>query len=226
VAGSEVIETRPIKQDSLARRRHWCVNDACGLRWTTYEKNAPDPQFAIHKRERPPGNSAQPTTVIAPSPPQELRETGESRSLSGSDPISSSGPICDPDPSKKTLQIVDRVEKKPSGRITYPGEFEVFWLGISSPRNKGMKSEAFEAWRAKGKPGAEVLIAKWNQYLGSLGDTYPKDVCRWIAKRGWLEDYTPAPPARRNGSDKTANNVAVLSDWLAREEAKERGESR
>jgi len=78
----------------------------------------------------------------------------------------------------------------------YPGEFEVFWLGISSPRNKGMKSEAFEAWRAKGKPGAEVLIAKWNQYLGSLGDTYPKDVCRWIAKRGWLEEYAPAPALR------------------------------
>ncbi|HEY6875567.1 MAG TPA: hypothetical protein VI384_04335 [Candidatus Dormibacteraeota bacterium] len=106
VAGSEVIETRPVHGDTWAKRRHWCINEACGLRWTTYEKNAPDPQFAIHKRGKTPSNSAPPTTVIGPPTPQELRGQNPSDLLP--DPISSSGSLCDPDLSKKTQQIADR----------------------------------------------------------------------------------------------------------------------
>jgi len=240
VAGSEVIETRPINQDSWAKRRHWCVNDACGLRWTTYEKNAPDPQFAIHKRETHHGNSAQPTTVIAPSPPQELRETGESRSVSGSDPISSPVFLDPPDLSKDHLQIADRgrarearsaadrMQRTQAMIAAFCEEWKRAYSGEAYrvlPKDAG-QLKTFAAsnadvteplWRAacgryllcstpffaEARHPLSLLVGSFNQFSGE-------------AKR----------PARRHGSDKTANNVAVLTDWLAREEAKERGENR
>lgn len=87
---------------------------------------------------------------------------------------------------------------KPVARTEYPGEFSRFWEAIASPRPKGLKSEALKRWRERGSPPAELLTRKWGEYLASLGDTYPKDVCRWIAYRGFEEVYEPAPvPAVR-----------------------------
>jgi len=209
VSGSEVLETRAIKQDTWAKRRHWCVNDACGLRWTTYEKNAPDPQFAIHKRESTPGNSAQPTTVIGQAPPQELRETGESGSVSDPDPISfRSSQLPDPDRSKQTKLQVDRARgaaRKKGEPFKFTPEFLTFWFAIESNRAKGSKAEAFLRWTEEKAPGAAPMIAKWREFMVSLGDTFAPDVCRWIARRGWEQEYERAPTplrSRQNGIDR------------------------
>jgi hypothetical protein len=81
--------------------------------------------------------------------------------------------------------------------MQYPEEFAAFWDAITSPRTKGLKSEALQRWEQRGKPSAPLLVRKWNEYLASLGDTSPKDVCRWIAYRGFEEIYEAAPAARR-----------------------------
>jgi hypothetical protein len=84
--------------------------------------------------------------------------------------------------------------KKTRGPIIYPAAFSLFWDNVTSPRSKGLKSEALERWVQQGRPDAHALIAKWKEYLASLGDLSPKDVCRWIARRGFDEEYTRAVP--------------------------------
>lgn len=96
----------------------------------------------------------------------------------------------------------------------YPAAFDAFWEAITSPRTKGLKSDAHKAWEKKGKPPASVLIPKWNEYLVSLGDTYPKDVCRWVAARGWQEIYEPAP-AQRPMDSRGRSPVTAGKDYSA-----------
>lgn len=85
--------------------------------------------------------------------------------------------------------------KKAPVQIAYPEAFTAFWDAAASTRSKGLKSDAFRAWAKQGKPPADRLTAKWGEYLRSLGETFPKDICRWIAARGWEETYE-APRAR------------------------------
>jgi hypothetical protein len=77
-------------------------------------------------------------------------------------------------------------KKEPSPPATAisepPAAFLKFWNTITSPRRKGERAEAFEAWKKVGKPEADYLIRQWAAYLASLGETFPKDVCRWLKK--------------------------------------------
>lgn len=61
---SSVIDTRPLKGGRWIKRRRSCVS--CGLRWKTYEKVAPDPEFSFHPRGSPINNATNsaPTTPL------------------------------------------------------------------------------------------------------------------------------------------------------------------
>jgi hypothetical protein len=130
-----------------------------------------------------------------------LCETGKSRSVSDLDPISfRSSQLPDPDRSKQTKLQVDRAAARVNGPRRKKGEpfkftpeFLTFWFAIESNRAKGSKAEAFRRWTEEKSPGAEPLIAKWREFIASLGDTFAPDVCRWIARRGWEEEYESAP---------------------------------
>ena len=97
----------------------------------------------------------------------------------------------DPDPPQAKPQPGDRARGKP-----YAAAFLAFWDAIESPSPMGMKRGAFERWAKVGKPAAELLIAKWNEYLAGLGDTYAMHVARWLGERGWEQSYGPPPPRR------------------------------
>jgi len=94
--------------------------------------------------------------------------------------------VSDPDLSLDHFQGVDPARAK---RMPYPAAFTVFWDNIGSTRDKGLKSDALKAWNKHGRPAADLLIAKWSEYLQSLGDTYPKNVSTWLNARGWEETY-------------------------------------
>lgn len=137
-----------------------------------------------------------------------------------SDPDLSLTPLEDPDPAKKEITRSDRARarKRP---IDYPDAFAVFWDNIGSTRSKGLKSEALRAWEIVGKPPASVLISQWGEYLRSLGDTFPKDVCRWLKLRGWEEHY--GDNIIRNVPLKTRETHAALSRYLERTEGGDNG---
>src|SRR6185295_2209499 len=236
--GSEsfVIDSRVSDKGKCVTRRRGCL---CGARWTTHETKVGGAKIAplsgwmvqrkspLHAGEREPDNPLQ--TVDKPTANSgangKANTTGSgsdpqqavvSASLSDPDPISSGSSLLpDPDLFPKGDQEVDR-EKAPrskSSAIVYPPEFSGFWDAIKSNRSKGLKSDALTAWTKRGRPPAAILIVKWEEYLASLGDTYAKDVCRWLAARGWEEIYDPpTQPPRRSGP--TAANVSVLDKFL------------
>jgi hypothetical protein len=91
------------------------------------------------------------------------------------------------DDNQKQKQIQKQEEEKdPSAAPPVvsepPAAFLKFWNSITSPRRKGERAEALEAWKKAGKPEADYLIGQWEAYLASLGETFPKDVCRWLKK--------------------------------------------
>lgn len=73
--------------------------------------------------------------------------------------------------------------------VVYSPHFAVFWDSIGSTGPKGSKAEAQAAWEAQGRPGGDVLINKWNEYLGSCGEQSPKHVCRWLKYGMHVQEY-------------------------------------
>jgi hypothetical protein len=237
--GSEsgVIDSRLIDEGRCVTRRRGCE---CGARWTTHERKATPVKIAtlspwMQKRwganplnagdrrpENPPHAAPSTTTYSGLNDPTITpHSVGKSEnppnavvrhdlSDSGSDPKSSPA-LSDPALSQDLGD--DRARPAKSAPFVYPAAFEAFWSGITSPRSKGLKSDALRAWSKKGKPAAEILIPKWGEYLSQVGE-YPKDVCRWIAARGWEEEYEAAPVRRSNGA---SGNVAVLGNFLRKE---------
>lgn len=245
-----VVETRDHDDGVWTRRRRWCVNPVCCIRFTSYEKLAADPAYSVvprtgahlvaalaviraqQKRAKPMNmdttnsvnghhGQGQPDPANGVVTPHSLgqRPPGANAISSVNPPAIASGgvggglssdpalfPVSvlsdpDPDPSSGKVRKSDRARGARRGRkappTSYAPEFLDFWHAISSPRAKGMKAEAFERWEQRGRPPAALLIRKWNEYLASLGETFPKDVCRWIGWGGYEEDYDPPPAPQR-----------------------------
>jgi hypothetical protein len=107
----------------------------------------------------------------------------------------------------------------PLGVPALPADFLSFWGGIKSPRTKGLRSPAYEEWKKAGRLKPEVLIPQWNAYLASLGDTFPKDVCRWLKNGGATEIYELPPTPIRSAV--SAQNLAVMDRFLERHEGED-----
>lgn len=99
--------------------------------------------------------------------------------------------------------------------MAYSPHFTVFWDNIGSTRAKGSKAEAQEQWEKQGRPPADALIAKWNEYLVSCGELSPKDVCRWLKFGMHMQEYNaPIRPLITRAAGKTSNNVAVAEEYM------------
>lgn len=207
-----VVDTRD-PDEKVTTRRHWCGKAACGARWSSTSRIDRDPRITFHPRDQDfvPRKATQRAVFMETQPAVPDKHNGlrnETQPVVSSSSFSSDlDPIhppayLPPVPDLIPLgdQEVDReVQRdKKAGPIDYPVVFDEFWSAIRSNRSKGLKSLAFQRWKERGRPPAHVLIAKWEEFMQSLGDTFAMDVCRWINARGWLETYEAAP-VRRNG---------------------------
>lgn len=194
--GLQLPTDRVMKGKDSDTRTHACL---CGSRWESVQRIT---------RRLPPNITAITATGITPASHQShagITPASVKDLFSGSDPIRSDLPpliLSNPgsDPERAHLSTPRRKKKT---LVDYPAEFDMFWDSCESPRSKGLKSEALAAWRSVGAPAGELLVAKWLEYRASLGDGYPKDVCRWIKYRGHEEHYQPAVMlVRANGAAK------------------------
>lgn len=170
---------RTTKAAGLTLRSHTCPG--CRERWETAER--------VTRRLSLSAISSTPVAYISPTERRQVADPVMS-SLSGSDLDLLSGLQSNPDPERAPVSVTRR-KKRTFG--AYSQEFEVLWAGIVSNRSKGLKSEAYEAWIAADRPPCIMLLGKWREYIASLGETFAKDVCRWIKKGGHLETYAAAP---------------------------------
>lgn len=202
-----MLDTRPLKGGRWIRRRRSCAS--CGLRWKTYEKVAPDPEFSFHHTTgsgvtTPLIDSDHTPNCVVPTQP-----VAKSAIYSGSDPISSgsdpSGSLSSPIGS----QGVDPARVKP---IDYPENFEILW---EQTGRRGGKYLAFKAWKKLGKPSWTEVQAPWRAYLLSERPRagFVKDLSSWLNGRGHEQDWQPAKGAavdarcdwHRKGSRRPSN---------------------
>ncbi len=227
-----MVDTRD-PDTKVTKRRHWCGMKACGARWNSIARIEKEDVYSVVPRAqdvvpRPPPTVtlryAQQTRVNGTTDRAgETQQTapvlhkgnghsalsvvfkGEGGSLS--DPV-----LSDPDPSGSLSlpirsQGVDRavVRRKKGEPFAFKPDFLAFWFAIKSNRAKGSKAEAFERWTEEKPPSSAVLIGKWGEYMTSLGETFAVDVCRWLAKRRWEEEYGPAPVGKSAATDTRCN---------------------
>jgi hypothetical protein len=202
-----VADKRDDYDANVTTRRRWCGNAECGARWNTTERQDRGQTITFMKRTQSIERRQSPSIALRAAQQtakdehsrqdKSGQQTGFSPSVSDLDPISfRSSQLPDPDRSKQTKLRVDRARglgRKKGEPFKFTPEFLTFWFAIESNRAKGSKAEAFRRWTEEKAPGAAPLIAKWREFMASLGDTFAPDVCRWIARRGWEEEYESAP---------------------------------
>lgn len=193
---SEVLDMRPLKSGRWIKRRRSCA--ACGLRWKTYEKVAPDPEFSFHHTTGSQSTSQQIDGDLAIRSEVTSQSVGKKGfGVSGSGLVSSDllpGLGADPDPSlSEGDQGVDPARAKPAKGIDYPRSFEVLW---DETGKRGGKYVALKAWIKVGRPSWDAIGARWNAYLLSERPRagFIKDLSSWLNGRGHEQDWAPAPP--------------------------------
>jgi hypothetical protein len=202
-----VADKRDDYDNNVTTRRRWCGNAECGARWNTTERADRCQVVTFMKRAQSIVRRVSPSVVS-----RETQQTAKnqhnrqgSATLSvglGGEGVGLSDPVLSVSDPSGSLSLpigsqgVDRVRvsrRKKGEPFKFTPEFLTFWFAIESNRAKGSKAEAFRRWTEEKSPGAEPLIAKWREFMVSLGDTFAPDVCRWIARRGWEEEYESAP---------------------------------
>lgn len=166
------------------------------------------------------------TTATGSTRVARLHDTGVLGLITGVSPVETPPLLSDLDPIPSLASLPPAPDLIPQGDqevdheaqaakkgapLDYAAAFDEFWGAIRSNRGKGLKSLAFQRWKERGKPAADVLITKWDEYMISLGDTFAMDVCRWIAARGWLEAYDAPPPAARRQLARAAGHSPVTA---------------
>lgn len=90
-----------------------------------------------------------------------------------------------------------KTRKTKKTRAAYPPDFESFWKAY--PRRNGAasgeKSEAYLAWIAMTDEDQQLATKALPNYIGNLGDRFPKDACRYL-KHSIFMDHLEADPDR------------------------------
>jgi hypothetical protein len=81
-------------------------------------------------------------------------------------------------------------------KFPYAAEFEKLWTGVG--RGPGNKFPAYEAWKNRGKPTADVVIASWFEWRKTLKwrEGFVPHVATWLNARGWEDDPRNQSPAK------------------------------
>ena len=243
---SFVVETRPRPNGSTVRRRRACPCGARWTTDETVASTVASkkrlwkigPENATRSVSQTPPlvfADATPSVSAPPKPPPETlplafpNTTGSVRGVGGVlSPVRSGSALsellpvlgADPDLSLDPVQGVDPARAKPRRKRTpnavVPQAFADFWENITSTRSKGLRAEALTEWEIVGRPGAAVLIPKWEDYVEVSG-AFPVDVCRWLKARGWEDNYRPASQV----SNATRQTFDVTRRWAAAKAAEE-----
>jgi len=109
-------------------------------------------------------------------------------------------------------------ELSPTGKKTYPDEFEQFWILWPAPR-RCEKPHAYKAWREVYKKiSSDALMDALKHYVltKEVTDGFTPYPAKWLKRERWLE-YLPAentsPPALV--IDDLANDTPENNQWRA-----------
>lgn len=192
-AESDAIDSRPVKGGRWMRRRRWCASHSCGLRWTTLEREAPDPAFSFHPRTNTIDSTTGALAIDAGDTSKSVirtQDTVSPRSLSDlirspSDLLPGLG--ADPDPSVGSDRKSDRARAK----APHSADFLAFWKAYPRKKSKG---KAWRMWQSQ-QPDINAVLAalSWQtksfDWIKELGKFIPHPAT-YLHDSGWEDEPT------------------------------------